>query len=434
MTQPVRLPPLPMYLSARHGLVAAASLLACGTALATNGYFAHGYGTKSEGIAGIGIALPQDALAGATNPATLSAVGSRFDLGANVFKPVRRGEIVGNAFGPNETFNGDGKSIFLIPNFGYSQQIDPQLTVGVAVFGNGGQNTDFKSANPYARFGATGRAGINLEQLFVSPTVAYKIAPDHTLGLAVNLGYQRFKATGLSFFSQLSSSPANVSDRGNDSASGVGVRVGYYGQVNDVLAVGATYQSKTKFSKFDKYKGLFPYQGRFDVPPTYGVGAAIKASQDLTLAVDVQRILHSKSPAIGNSNAALFQGVPLGAANGPSFGWRDITVVKLGAEVKVDPKLTLRGGVSRTQQPIPNSQTFFNILAPGVVQTNLTFGGTYAVDKHNEITFSALHAPNKTVRGSNSIPPGNPPNGFGGGEANISLKENAIGVSWGRKF
>lgn len=424
----------PLWRQPRRSLIAVASLLACLPAYATNGYFAHGYGTRSEGIAGIGIALPQDSLSGATNPATLSAVGSRLDLGANVFKPVRRSEIVGNAFGPNQTFNGDGKSVFLIPNFGYSQQIDPTLTVGVAVFGNGGQNTDYKEGNPYARFGATGRAGINLEQLFVSPTVAYKVAPDHTLGLALNLGYQRFKATGLSFFSQLSSSPANVSDNGNDGSTGYGVRLGYFGKLSDDLSVGATYQTKTKFSKFDKYKGLFPDQGRFDVPPTYGVGAAIKATRDLTLAVDVQRILHSKSPAIGNTNAALFQGVPLGATNGPSFGWRDITVVKLGAEYVVDPKLTLRGGISRTQQPIRNDQTFFNILAPGTVQTNITLGGTYAVDKQNEVTFSYLHAPTKTVRGNNSIPPGNPPGGFGGGEANISLKENAIGVSWGRKF
>ena len=37
-------------------------------ALATNGYFAHGYGIKSLGMAGVGFALPQDALAAASNP------------------------------------------------------------------------------------------------------------------------------------------------------------------------------------------------------------------------------------------------------------------------------------------------------------------------------------------------------------------------------
>lgn len=39
------------------------------SALATNGYFSHGYGVKSQAIAGVGIALPQDGLTAATNPA-----------------------------------------------------------------------------------------------------------------------------------------------------------------------------------------------------------------------------------------------------------------------------------------------------------------------------------------------------------------------------
>lgn len=415
-------------------LLATAALLASLPAGATNGYFAHGYGTKSEGIAGIGIGFAQDSLAGATNPAGLTEVGNRLDFGAQVFKPQRRASIVGNAFGPNQTFDGDGKSVFLIPNFGYSQQVRPDLAVGVAVFGNGGQNTDYKDANPYARFGSTGRAGVNLEQLFVLPTVAWKATPQHSFGAALNIGYQRFRATGLSAFRNFSSSPNNVTDNGNDSATGAGVRLGWLGKITDTVQVGATWQSKTRFEKFDKYKGLFPDQGRFDVPPTYGVGASVKATKELTLAADVQRIQHSKVSAIGNSSAALLQGVPLGASNGPGFGWKDITVVKLGAEYIVNPQLTVRGGVSRTQQPIPQNQTFFNILAPGVVRTNLTAGATWTVDKENEVTVSFLHAPKKTVNGQNSIPPGNPPAGFGGGEANISLKETAVGVSWGRRF
>ncbi len=38
-------------------------------ALATNGYFAHGYGVRSVGVAGVSIALPQDGLVAASNPA-----------------------------------------------------------------------------------------------------------------------------------------------------------------------------------------------------------------------------------------------------------------------------------------------------------------------------------------------------------------------------
>ena len=47
------------------------------TAQATNGYFSHGYGVKSQAIAGVGIALPQDGLTAATNPAGTAFTGTR---------------------------------------------------------------------------------------------------------------------------------------------------------------------------------------------------------------------------------------------------------------------------------------------------------------------------------------------------------------------
>src|SRR3546814_6260092 len=56
---------------------------------ATNGYFAHGYGVKSQGMAGVGYALPQDGLASAFNPAGIAALEDRLDLGATGFFPRR---------------------------------------------------------------------------------------------------------------------------------------------------------------------------------------------------------------------------------------------------------------------------------------------------------------------------------------------------------
>ena len=50
-----------MKLKKLAGILAIAGLVVPGIASATNGYFAHGYGMKSKGMAGVGIALPQDA-------------------------------------------------------------------------------------------------------------------------------------------------------------------------------------------------------------------------------------------------------------------------------------------------------------------------------------------------------------------------------------
>ena len=71
--------------------IAALVAFACAAApaFATNGYFSHGYGIKAKGMGGVGIALPQDALAAATNPAGMAMVGSRMDFGLDLFMPDR---------------------------------------------------------------------------------------------------------------------------------------------------------------------------------------------------------------------------------------------------------------------------------------------------------------------------------------------------------
>src|SRR5450830_739317 len=411
----------------------AATLLAPLMASATNGYFSHGYGAKSEGMAGVGIALPQDALAAATNPAGTAAVGSRLDLGVSLFVPNRSASITANGAAPDASYDGNGTSNFLIPDFGYTRQISPSTSIGLAVYGNGGMNTDY-ATNPYARFGATGAAGVNLEQLFISPSVAYKVNDSHTVGVALNVAYQRFEAKGIGFFSGFSSAPGNVSDQGTDSSTGTGVRLGWTGKVMPTLTLGATWASRIS-GRFDKYKGLFADGGGFDIPENYGVGLAFEATPDWTLAADVQTIRYSQVGSVGNSAASLFTGqAQLGAANGPGFGWRDLTVLKLGVSHKLRSDLTLRGGVSFANQPVPESETFFNVLAPGVVKNHLTLGATWTTPGGGELSGFFAHAFGETVNGVGSIPPGNPPAGFGGGNANVRLKENLIGVSYGWKF
>lgn len=149
-----------------HRASALAAVLACAlplSAQATNGYFAHGYGAQSLGVAGVAIALPQDALVIASNPAGISALGSRLDAGLTLFAPRREARIQGSPVpGLDGQYDGNGKKNFWIPEFGYTRQLDNQLSLGVAVYGNGGMNTRYER-NPYGAIGGQGRAGVNLE-------------------------------------------------------------------------------------------------------------------------------------------------------------------------------------------------------------------------------------------------------------------------------
>ena len=402
-------------------------------AMATDGYFDHGYGVKSQGIGGLGIALPQDGLAIATNPAGIALVGDRVDAGASWFVPQRGAEITGNALPINGSYSGDGRKNFLIPEFAYTRQLSSSTTVGVAVYGNGGMNTTYDSGIPL--FGNT-PAGVNLEQLFVSPALAWRLDEHNAVGIAVNFAYQLFEAKGLQNFAQAgsSASPANVTDQGSDTSTGWGLHLGWTGQLAPDWTIGATWSSKIKASKFDKYKGLFADSGSFDIPANFGAGLSYKATPALTLAADVERIQYGQVSSVGNPLANLFGGNLLGSPNGAGFGWKDVSVYKLGLSYDFSTELTLRGGFNHSDQPIPASETLFNILAPGVVQDHLTLGATWKRAGGDEVSVAYAHGFRGTVNGSGSIPPGFPPAGFGGGEANIHLEENQLGVAYAWKL
>jgi long-chain fatty acid transport protein len=427
----------------RLALGAAAAAVATAftpAAFATNGYFQHGVGIKAQGMGGVGIALPQDSIAAASNPAGMAFVGGRVDVGVDWFRPSRSATISGIPNFPspfpnfNGSFNGDDKKDFFIPEFGYNRMLTPTLALGVTVYGNGGLNTSYTTAIPLL---GSSKAGVDLSQLFIAPTVAWKPAPDHAIGFALEIAYQRFKATGLQNFDDplFSSSPGNVTDRGYDDAAGVGARIGWVGRVLPGLTLGATYQSKTRMSEFDKYKGLFAEQGAFDIPANYGIGLAFKPLPAATVALDVVRIEYEGVAAVSNPLLPNFAQAQLGADGGPGFGWKDVTAYKLGVDYALSPSLTLRAGYNYGEQPIPASETLFNVLAPGVVESHYTLGATFTLASKGELSFAFMYAPEVEVRGTGAIPTGAL---FGqplpNGNADIRLKEMSFGIAYGWRF
>ncbi|MBK6280057.1 MAG: outer membrane protein transport protein [Gammaproteobacteria bacterium] len=416
--------------SVRVLLRASVALAIAGGSLAhaTNGYLSHGYGIKAKGAAGVGAALPQDTLTIATNPAGLIEAGHRSDMGVELFVPDRGGEIRGNAFGPDQSFDGNGTEYFLIPELGHSHLVCDDLAVGFAMYGNGGMNTDYDK-NPYARFGSKGNSYMNFEQLFIAPAMAWEFSPGQTIGLALNLAYQRFEAKGLSAFAPLSADPANLADNGTDDGFGAGVRIGWLGQITDRLTLGASWQSTTRMQEFDRYAGLFAEQGGFDIPENYVLGAAFELSEATTIALDWQTIEYNDVASVGNDLGQLFLGNPLGSDNGPGFGWQDMSTLKIAVLHRYSDRVTLRAGYSRGDQPVPRDQTFFNIIAPGVVEEHASLGATFAVNERNELSIAYTHGLEEEVRGKGSIPPM-----LGGGEANISLAEDSFGLAWSMRY
>lgn len=418
-----------------------------GSAFATNGYFSHGYGMKAKGRAGAATATYDDAFAGANNPAAAAFSGDRIDLGIDWFSPIRemsRSGSTGNPGFGTPPLNGSSDSDsdnFFIPEFGYNKMVKPNLALGVSVYGNGGMNTDYPSATTNCGPGTNllcgqGSLGVDLMQLIIAPTAAYKINEKNSIGITPLIGYQRFKAEGLQAFSSISSDRADVTNNGYDDSWGWGVRVGYMGQITPTVTIGAAYASKMDFQEFNKYSGLFAEQGDFDIPENYNLGVAWQATPQIKLALDYQRINYSSVNSVGNQSTNFMTCNPftgpnatgpgcLGMPGGAGFGWSDINVWKLGAEYKYNEQWLLRAGWNHGDNPISSANVEFNTIAPAVITDHVTLGFTYTVESGNEVTVAYMHAFENDVSG---------PSYFFGGTDNIKMHQNALGIQYAWKM
>jgi long-chain fatty acid transport protein len=409
------------------------------TGHATNGYFATGFGTANKSMAGAGVALPQSSMDTAINPALMLHVGNRMDAGAALFMPVRGFTANQPAAGggaptptiPVGTYEKDN-DFFLVPHIGWNKMLDNERAIGLSIGGNGGMNTDYNIA-VFQNFSspgntATSPTGVDMAQLFIGANYAQKINAQHTLGIAPILSVQRISIEGLQPFKPYSAAPDSVTNNGYDYSYGGGLKLGWYWTPTDTFAVGASYQSRLLMTPFDKYKGLFAESGDFDIPPIIQAGIAFKPLQEVTVAMDVQRIQFSQINAVGNNNGvAMMPGsIILGTNNGLGFGWDDMTIYKLGVQWQANSDWTLRAGYSVANEVIPGQQALFNILAPATVTQHVAVGASWNFDANHSLNLSATHAFDKRINGSNP----NTPTQTG----SLDMYQNELELSWSYRF
>ncbi len=202
-----------------RGAAAAALPLA---AHATDGYFAHGYGMKAKGMAGAVYRRPAGAFRGRQQPGDdglLPATSSPSASICSARRAARSAAAAGAASGLDGSASSDS-NYFGIPELGYNYMMRPDLSLGVTVYGNGGMNTDYPGGQlpypgaagdrpghgsirrqaHYNLFCGNGNLGVDLSQLVIAPTLAWKFHPDHAIGIAPLFAYQRFKMEGLQAF------------------------------------------------------------------------------------------------------------------------------------------------------------------------------------------------------------------------------------------
>jgi long-chain fatty acid transport protein len=408
------------------------ALLAAGSVHATNGYFPHGFGVKAMGMGGASVAMTDNAFAGTNNPAIAAWAGNRAEGGLTFFSPKRSMSRTGSMAGLDASVE-SGSNMFYVPEFGYNRALSDKMGVGVTVYGNGGMNTEYPGgqincgAGPANVLCGSGGLGVDLMQLIVAPTLAYKLNDMHSVGISPLLVFQQFEAHGLQAFSPMSSDATKLTGGSYSHSTGFGVRLGYLGKLNDKFTVGASYSPKINMSEFDEYAGLFAGGGGFDIPENYTLGMSFQATPAVTVALDYSRINYGGIPSIGNPSTNM---TALGSADGRGFGWRDINVWKLGVQWQASSQWTLRAGLNVGDNPIQSRDVTFNILAPGVMTKHVTLGGTYAMSPTTEVSFSYMYAPENSVSGTTLFDSLPPTTGTGGTET-IKMSQQSIGVQFG---
>jgi long-chain fatty acid transport protein len=442
--------------------------LAASLAQATNGYFTDGVGTKNKGLVGAGSADPEEVMIVATNPAGLALVEARNEVGLGFFSPDRNqatsaslvnGNFGAFTIGPHDITSAN--KLFPIPYAATKWQLDAQNSIALSFYGRGGMNTrwDGGSASfdpdgpgpaPVMTLPGTyggGTAGVDLMQGFVNFAAAHASADRRfVVGGALIVAAQRFEARGVSTFAGFTRTfaasggtliPTALSNNGHDMSYGGGASVGFIWLPDPKFSAALAYNSKLYMSKFKDYADLFAEGGGFDIPASATVGVTLKPSAPFALSFDVQRIWYSKVDSVGNPIENIFAcptagagGTDvescLGGSHGAGFGWRDMTVYKLGLRWKIDEEWTARFGVSHGTQPIPGSQVTFNILAPGVMENHFSVGFSRRHGDRGEFNMALTFAPSKTISGTNTFDP----------TQTIELKMHQLdlefGYAWGR--
>ena len=379
----------------RCGAALALTFTLAAPAYATNGMYLAGYGSEAAGRAGTNLAIADRALGLQANPAGIAQLqGQHLSVDLQLLAPTLRygGDPFGNAI--------DGKSnIFTMPSISYVRGNGKSpWTYGLGLISQGGMGATFEGYR--TPFGTTDGTSSEVRFLTATPTVAYALNEDFSLGVSANAGYSdvtfRFypntsyyndAGTPLDPTDDIGFFGANLSERAK--AYNFSTRIGAMWRVSPQVQFGAIYQTKTQ----GKYKngtlslnqsaiglGEVKYDAvveGFTWPEQFGAGVQLRPIDRWTLAIDARRYLWSdamKQIDVRGSNPD--KASPVTSPLMPFvFNWKDVWTLGVGGEYRASDALTLRGGYNFGEDPVPDAT--LNPLFPAITTDHATVGAGY---------------------------------------------------------
>jgi|FLOH01.1.fsa_nt_gi long-chain fatty acid transport protein len=322
-----------------------ASILAT-TAFATNGSELIGYGAKSRGMGGLGIATFTGTDAILKNPAILTYnTGNQLNIGNSVmFSMPEQTRANGTSY--------DYSTIgYTLPNIGYIHNLNDNLVVGIDLAATGGGAIDYDTD---AALGPLSGLSKKMGIIDIAPAIAYK--------------YNNF-SIGLSLIYTMV-----IIDIENDAASSdydistdTGFLLGVSYQL-DQLTLAFSYKSERDYdttdATFGQKKGTMPSHRGF------GIGYTTKGTH---VGLEVQNIGWDSS------------------SNGE---YSNQVTIAFGASQEVNEELTLRAGLNYADNsPVPDNIVDTTLSTqPFHVTTHITTGFSYNITKDIALDAAATYA------------------------------------------
>lgn len=419
-------------------------------ALATDGHFLHGAGPVNEAMGGADTGICLDATGSiAWNPAcTVQFKGRRFEFHGTIFIPWRSlsSTVEANAFGPGippVTLSGTTEShtnTSFMPGLAFiyhpagSRNAYHAAMLAVSGFGvDYDESTDFSNPilTPQAPNGfGFGALSSNYALLTMPLGVSREFSDKFSAGISLIPAFSMLKVIPAPFATPVSAGstvPYYLSASDSAWAFGGGAQIGIHYKVNDVVSLGAAYHTPIWFSDFkwqmaDLTGAKHEEEFEMNLPQLVSLGIGISPSERTHIGVDARWFDYGHTTGFDksgyNNNGAVV-----------GFGWNSIWAVGGGVEQEVTSSTKVIVGYNFSQNPIPDSLSFFNTPAPGIVQHHLSGGLVQKVGSW-DLNVTYYHAFQNSITGPWISTQGPIP----GTSVTSKMSENSVTIGMAKSF
>lgn len=362
-------------------LVFVLSFVLSDCAYATNGTRELGFSARDSAMAGATTASPEDTSCLVRNPAGLVRIGNRIDF---EYQNILPHDVTMHTEGPVGGLARRGtrqrSNINYIPGVdtGISYRIPGTdkypISVGFGIFTMSGIELNYPSSRITGVLVNNYDKMIDIRSVRFAPGIAAAFNDQLSFGAAANIAIQGIRTNmATSTFPY----PETAGGGKWDFAPGAGFTVGLLYKFNEMLGLGASYESHGWMGHHYRYKDCLPF---IDEPPIVNVGISFKPIKDFEFTYDTRYI--------NWTNVKLARNTP---AKG-GFGWGDQWVFAVGGEYTYKDKLKLRLGYDYGKAPVQPSVVFANALLPAaVMEHHLTTGFSYFIKKNLSLDFVWEH-------------------------------------------